>query len=795
MKKIFKMLLLTFLSSCLLINYTRAEEINLEEVDIENIEQTTKTTESEEENISNEIIDSVIEEVFDIIPDNTASVKSETEIKESLNEVSVMATKPSYELTINYIDTRLEGMEKQTKTYTNSSSTSSIKMNGYLGLSTTTANSIDEKDSEGNLTYYTYVFEGWFTEDGRKLNYTDYTDVDGVSIKIYNKSQYSTISFVFPTLEENKEINLYARWTKYYKPLVTVHIYDTKRFRENNEVYTNSTRLSLNSTTSVAYMVKLDQLFSGNDPLYTKFSYDGPYDKNKMAVTVANNSPVYFKFVKWADEKGANLADNYIDPSMTYEEEYKNILSSVEVFDKKVGNYLRKQMLSITAKSARNAQIEKDIDINIYVEWEGHTSAILSNEYIDEVSTGTGSWATESGGLINYTHEFSDPSIKTPTPHYKFLYWQYVDSDPIDDQVDPTKEYKDGDIFTYDLFNKPENWRGKTTAYAWWKPDVTLNLYNENQLLGTISSFESVSINDILTSNLEKAGYRFVGWTDENGKIVSETTFNANEKGIKPEPKTINLYAKWQKLVSINVTKEWDDTNNTEETTKPTVTINLINGTETVESIDLNEENNWAYTFVVPEFDDDNNSIKYEITENPVKGYTTSITGDITSGFVVKNTYIVTKMDITITKEWDDQYNEDEVRPTSVTVYLYANGEKIQDVEIAKEDGWSITLLKMPIYDEEGSTIEYSVVEGEVDYYVSTVTGNSKDGFVVKNYHEVGGKGEGEDPDEPTVEPVNNEITDNPKTGDNIFINITMLFISLLGLMVTVYLKKYSFNK
>lgn len=694
MKKIFSKLFLICLFAFIFLNNIDAEEINFGDADTtQSIEHTVEK--GEEKDISNDIVDPIIEEVFDIIPnENNINEKPETESEELSTEVLVKAAKPSYELTINYIDTRLENMDIYTKTYTKNSSTSSIKMNGYLGLSTTTANFIDEKDSEGNPTYYTYVFEGWFTEDGRKLNYTDYTDIDGVSIKIYNRTQYSTISFVFPTLEANKEINLYARWTKYYRPLVTVHIYDTKRFRENNEVYTNSTRLSLSSTASVAYMIKLDQLFDNNDSIYTAFSYDGKYDKNKMAVSVSNNSPVYFKFVKWADEKGANLADNYIDPSMTYEEDYKNVLSSVEVFDKKVGNYLRKQMLTITAKSAKDANIEKDIDINIYVEWEGHTSAILSNEYIDEVSTGTGSWSTESGGLIDYSHEFSDPSIKTPTPHYKFLYWQYVESNPIDDQIDPTKEYKDGDVFTYDLFNKPENWRGKATAYAWWKPDVTLNLYNGDQLLGTASSFENVSISDILTSNLEKSGYKFVGWTDEEGNIVSDTTFSANEKGTNPEPKTINLYAKWQKLISIS-----------------------------------------------------------------------------------------------ITKEWDDQDNEDEVRPTSVTVYLYANGEKIQDVEITEADGWSVT-----VYNLLPDKI-YSVVEGEVEYYDSSVTGDQKNGFIVKNYHEVGGKGEGEDPDEPTVEPVNNEVSDNPKTGDNIILSVSMLFISLLGLLTTVYFKKYSFNK
>lgn len=413
----------------------------------------------------------------------------------------------------------------------------------------------------------------------------------------------------------------------------------------------------------------------------------------------------------------------------------------------------------------------------IYAKWKQYKDPVLYFNYYDNVSTGSGSWSNLNGDASSLNHTFREPAGKN---HYSFLYWK------IDDTI-----YNDGDVYTYDISALSYNDEVTIDAYAWWKADVTLNLYDGTTSLGSDSKFDSINITDVIESNPTKEGYKFLGWVDEEGNDVTETTFYAEEPSINPAPKTVKLYAKWQKLVSITVTKEWDDTNNTESTTKPTVTVNLVNGSETVESVDLNDENQWTYTFVVPEFDEENNTINYEITENPVEGYATSITGDMTSGFIVKNTYIVTKMDITITKEWDDEDDEDEVRPTSVTVYLYANGEKIQDVEITEEDGWSVTLSKMPIYDDEGGTIEYSVVEGEVEYYDSSVTGNSTDGFVVKNYHEVGGKGEGEDPDEP----VNNEVSDNPKTGDNIFMSIGVLFISLLGLIITVYFKKYSFNK
>lgn len=58
--------------------------------------------------------------------------------------------------------------------------------------------------------------------------------------------------------------------------------------------------------------------------------------------------------------------------------------------------------------------------------------------------------------------------------------------------------------------------------------------------------------------------------------------------------------------------------------------------------------------------------------------------------------------------------------------------------------------------------------------------------LVRQKFEFIGGMGEGEDPDEP----VNNEITDNPKTIDNSIYSLVIGFISLIGLVTASLLKK-----
>ena len=79
----------------------------------------------------------------------------------------------------------------------------------------------------------------------------------------------------------------------------------------------------------------------------------------------------------------------------------------------------------------------------------------------------------------------------------------------------------------------------------------------------------------------------------------------------------------------------------------------------------------------------------------------------------------VTKL--TVEKVWDDKNDKFGDRPDSVTVVLYANGEKFGRAVLSEENDWSYTFKDLPKNDENGRRIEYTVAEENVpkNYFAS----------------------------------------------------------------------------
>ena len=178
--------------------------------------------------------------------------------------------------------------------------------------------------------------------------------------------------------------------------------------------------------------------------------------------------------------------------------------------------------VSFTASSTECA------DFYYYLKWNVEKAPILEFNYIDNISTGSGSWSNTNGSTAGYSHTFRKPEDQD---HFSFLYWA----------IDNTT-FNDGDTFNYSFDGKPRNSKEIINAYAWWQPSITLNLYDGDELLSSQEDFESVSINVEPT----KEGYIFDGWVDEEGNKVSATTFYSDaETKDKVEPFVINLYATW----------------------------------------------------------------------------------------------------------------------------------------------------------------------------------------------------------------------------------------------------------
>jgi pilin isopeptide linkage protein len=104
------------------------------------------------------------------------------------------------------------------------------------------------------------------------------------------------------------------------------------------------------------------------------------------------------------------------------------------------------------------------------------------------------------------------------------------------------------------------------------------------------------------------------------------------------------------------------------------------------------------------------------------------------SDFEFINEYVETS--VPVTKVWNDNNDEEKLRPTSITVRLLADGEEVDSIEINEEMDWTYTFEHLPaVNGETGEKIEYTITEDDVAKYSTKITGDAKDGYTIENTH------------------------------------------------------------
>ena len=159
-------------------------------------------------------------------------------------------------------------------------------------------------------------------------------------------------------------------------------------------------------------------------------------------------------------------------------------------------------------------------------------------------------------------------------------------------------------------------------------------------------------------------------------------------------------------------------------------TIHLYqDGKDTLKSVTLTSQENWQASFSdLAKYAADGHEINYTIKEDPVKNYETSIKGDAKQGFTVTNMNME-EVQIPITKKWNGD------KQKSVKIYAKADGILLKDrfVELSESNHWQETIKHLPKYNPDGSEINYTVVEQQLDGYTTTYEGDPSLGFTVTN--------------------------------------------------------------
>ena len=284
----------------------------------------------------------------------------------------------------------------------------------------------------------------------------------------------------------------------------------------------------------------------------------------------------------------------------------------------------------------------------------------------------------------------------------------------------------------------------------------------------------------------------------ENGKKISYTI---TEDAVAGYTSTVDGYNVTNNhtpaTVKVSGAKTWNDNNNQDGIRPSSITVNLLANGQQVASKKVSASDNWQYSFDNLAAYANGKKITYTVTEDAVAGYTSTV-----DGYNVTNNHTPATVKVSGTKTWNDNNNQDGIRPSSITVNLLANGQQVASKKVSASDNWQYSFDNLAAY-ANGQKITYTVTEDAVAGYTSTV-----DGYNITNTHNPTTPKKPQVPNNPTT-PKKPQVPNNgnkvvpkdftqgktydktsrlPQTGDRssigmMFVGIVMLLLSL-GLVV-----------
>ena len=223
----------------------------------------------------------------------------------------------------------------------------------------------------------------------------------------------------------------------------------------------------------------------------------------------------------------------------------------------------------------------------------------------------------------------------------------------------------------------------------------------------------------------------------EKGTAVTYTVTEDAVTGYSTEVSRYNVKnTRTPDETSVTVSKVWEDDNDRDGVRPAAVTVTLLaDGREAGipdAAAELNEGNNWTYTWKNLPLNAAGKAVVYTVREDQTPGYRTAVSGDQTEGYTVTNSHTPEKTEVNGRKTWVDNNDQDGVRPETITIRLRANGKIVKTRRISEKNGWEWSFKDLPKY-ENGREIEYTITEDRVKEYSTEVNG-----YDVTNTHTPG---------------------------------------------------------
>lgn len=217
-----------------------------------------------------------------------------------------------------------------------------------------------------------------------------------------------------------------------------------------------------------------------------------------------------------------------------------------------------------------------------------------------------------------------------------------------------------------------------------------------------------------------------------NGQEITYTVTEEAVEGYETSVDGFNITNTYTtETTEVKGSKTWNDADNQDGKRPESITVRLLaNGEEKdSQTVTADENGNWTYSFEkLPKYEA-GKEIVYTVTEDAVADYTTEITG-----YDITNSYAPGKTSVTVTKAWADNDNRGGHRPKEIKVRLKADGENSgEEITLNAENNWTYTWSDLD-QKKAGKDIAYTVEEtGKAAGYISTVTGNAEEGFIITN--------------------------------------------------------------
>ena len=299
---------------------------------------------------------------------------------------------------------------------------------------------------------------------------------------------------------------------------------------------------------------------------------------------------------------------------------------------------------AVVTFSDNSTQTISGNDVYISPVYKATANWYLNYKYIDNISTGGGSWSNKDA-VVEFKHTFTNPEDKSPSlteGEYSFRYWQN------DETKEKYLDVTDPDSPSESVYGSAELKQGETknvNVYAFWQPALSV-IYNVlGEVADTVKNTDGIDVKVYdKTAESTVDNVTFTGWYDADGNRLDEELVYKAPEITKDANSTLtyNVFAKY--ATSRSVKKVWDDADNVDGIRSGSVTVQLYaNGEPTGKMITLNDENSWEAVFAdLDAYDADNKLIEYTINEEAIpSGYSAKIDVDGIA-YTITNTHVPT---------------------------------------------------------------------------------------------------------------------------------------------------------